>query len=146
MRRFGLEALEPRWLLSATPLAAALSTIWPEAEATPLTADVQVHALQAQGERQGAVSDASAIFDLASSADVPGVLWASSRPGQTLALGDVTLVRAASAEGTAADRWLSLRQQASDLMSQYLGALDGQGLLALFPGGSEGLSDGDQPL
>ena len=105
MRRFGLEALEPRWLLSATPLAAALSTIWPEVDAAPLAAQTQVHA--PQGDRQVATS---AVFDLAAAVDVPGALWASLGSNQSLASGDLALLAAQSSEALASERWLFLRQ------------------------------------
>ena len=56
-RRFALEGLEPRWLLSATPAAAALQAAWPAPEQDRLWQEAAAPKLSAEPTLRNTAAD-----------------------------------------------------------------------------------------
>jgi len=136
-RRFALERLEPRWLLSATPLAAALSSTWMQfdsAEATSLAASV-VNAeaatppgVQAQGDHVAWDVGASLPAAVVSEGSVEGV---------------ATLASGLGSEASAVswvDRLDHLVLDARQRVQDHLADLTAADVWELFPGQSDASS------
>jgi hypothetical protein len=128
-RRFALEGLEPRWLLSATPVAAALQAAFPVQEPEPLWHEaVQPTALSS------AAAEPSGQLDLSQVDGKPGVFSgilaaAGVDMGQTGVLLPSSL---GSDLGEA--RLQSVYGQARTAVQSFLGNILAQDLQALFPG------------
>ncbi|MEI7785888.1 MAG: LEPR-XLL domain-containing protein, partial [Betaproteobacteria bacterium] len=120
-RRFAVEGLEPRWLLSATPVAAALQAAWPAPEQDALWQD-------AAATTPAAVLASPAQLDLSQA--TPAGAWTT---GQLADPGPASLLEADSANALQG-RLTQVYAQARLAVNSYLGAHSAQDLLALFPG------------
>ncbi|WP_310565790.1 LEPR-XLL domain-containing protein, partial [Hydrogenophaga sp.] len=143
-RRFAVERLEPRWLLSANPLAVAVAHALAPVEPEPTLHDLSylptsgsegADAGAAQSPAQTGVStwDLSrpmAAAEPALAVAVPAV------PGDAFSGAAVALdlTQPASSPAQANAQLGRLMGEAMDLVQQQLGSLSAQELLALFPG------------
>jgi hypothetical protein len=129
-RRFALEGLEPRWLLSATPVAAALQAAFPVQEPEPLW---QAMVQPAQINADTASPAANGQLDLSQDIpnhNVPGT-WAMA----TVDAAQSSLLMLSSLGSDLGDaRLQSVYGQAHLAVQSFLSQIHAQDLLALFPG------------
>jgi hypothetical protein len=132
-RRFALEGLEPRWLLSATPVAAALQAAFPVQEPEPLW---QEAVQPAQASATVAASGQLNLSQDTASQGVPGA-WASAPLGAAPA----SVWLSSSLGNPVGDaRLQSVYGQARSAVQAFLSQTHALDLQALFPGdGSDAL-------
>jgi hypothetical protein len=125
-RRFALEGLEPRWLLSATPAAAALQAAWPAPEQDRLWQEAAAPKLSAEPTLASAGQ-----LDLSQAA--PAGAWSV---GPLPDAGSATALMLIGADSTNAlqGRLAQVYAQARLAVQDFLSAHSAQELQALLPG------------